>query len=158
MAKRILRVKARPLIAALRALGRSGTRLPAYRLSGYTLALDTSSGRLYVTRRRRALGVIRVSGVFRINDRATKKEIFDVKTIVENPVAVARGVAILAGLEARCPFCNRVLDSKDKLRGIGRRCLEKVGWGEKKTNAAAAESDTLYERSEAWPFVKRKSK
>lgn len=124
MSHRILRLRARPLIEVLRALGRSGARLPAIRIAGYTVGLDSSNRRLYARSRRRFLGSISISGIFRVGKRVSEKDLASVRALVENTLHVARGAAILLGMNARCAACGRLLDSKDRLRGVGVRCYE----------------------------------
>lgn len=127
MSRRILRVKARPLFAVLRALGKTGTRLPAVRVGAYTVALDTSNRRLYASRTGDYfIGDIRISGVFRTMIDSTVEDRDAIRAIVERTLDVARGSAILLGLKARCVLCGRLLDSKDRLRGIGDKCYAKA--------------------------------
>lgn len=127
MSRRILRVRARPLFAVLRALGKAGTRLPAVRVGGYVVGLDTSNRRLYAGRTGDYhIGEIRVSGVFRVVPGTSRKDIEAIRTIVEKTLDVARGSAILLGLKARCVLCGRLLNSKDRLRGIGEKCYAKA--------------------------------
>lgn len=125
MKRRIVRLKARPLFAVLRALGSSGTRMPALEVGVYRVGLDTSNRRLYATCGVRAIGSISISGIFRIS-AGSAREIESVKLLVENTLDVARGAAILEGLKARCALCGRLLDSKDRLQGIGAGCYKKA--------------------------------
>lgn len=146
MGRRLVRLRAKPLIDALRRLYDSGMRLPVFRVGGYTLALDPSTGRLYASRGRRKLGEVRVSGLYRPTPGAWDKDIENIQVIVEHSLDVARGAAILLGMNARCAVCNRKLDSKDTLRGIGARCYEKGQFhrlGEKETNTKRTRSVRL---------------
>ena len=127
MKRRIERVKARPLFAVLRAYGKTGARLPAVRVGGYTVGLDTSNRRLYAGRNGKYhIGSISLAGVFRTIPETRRKDIEAIKAIVENTLDVARGSAILLGMKARCALCGRLLDSKDRLRGIGEKCFRKA--------------------------------
>jgi hypothetical protein len=126
MKRRILRLRARPLFAVLRALGKTGTRLPSLGVGVYRVSLDTSNRRLYAKCLDRYLGEITVSGIYRPGTDARPLDIESVKLLVERTLDVARGSAILLGLKARCALCGRLLDSKDRLRGIGAKCYEKA--------------------------------
>jgi hypothetical protein len=119
--------------------------LPAFRVGGYTLALAPSNGRLYVTHGSSQIGDVLASGIFRPEYCAVDTEIRDILAIFDDPLNVARGAAILLGMEARCAFCNRLLDSKDRLRGIGEKCYEKTeAWRlEKGANAGDSSSVRL---------------
>ena len=124
-AKRIVRLKARPLIRVLKALERSGIRFPSLAVAGYRLSLHPDSGRVYARSRRAFLGSVGVSGVLRLAPKARTRDVAAIAALVENTLDVARGAAILLGFEAKCPVCGARLDSKDHLRGIGPRCYEK---------------------------------
>jgi hypothetical protein len=109
----------------MRILHREGVRLPIFEVGAVRLAYSPATERLYVTYRGRRVGEITGSGLLRVSARLAAHKVADVKTLVENPLDVARGAAILLGLEARCPVCRRALDSKDRLQGIGPACYDK---------------------------------
>ena len=120
--RKIQRLRARPLIAVLAALGRAGTRLPSVGVGGYRVSLDSSTGRLYARSRTAYLGTVRGSGVYKPSLEATRDDVAAIGALVERTLDVARGAAILLGLKARCAVCGRLLNSKDRLRGIGDGC------------------------------------
>jgi hypothetical protein len=122
---RIVRVRARPLIDALARLEDAGARLPTFTVGRVRVAYSAVPERLHATIKNKRIGTLTRGGLFRPVKGATPLQIASVKTLVENPIDVARGAAILLGFEATCPICGRVLDSKDRLRGIGPACYEK---------------------------------
>lgn len=130
MANRIVKVASRPLAYSLRALARAGERLPSVEVGRYTVALDTSSGRLYVRSPDSLIGVlIPQKGIFRVRSDATKVDIASVKVLVEKFVDVAAGAAALMADSPRCAVCGRPLGATapyktDRARGIGRVCWE----------------------------------
>jgi len=145
MSRRILRLRARPLIEVLRALGKAGDRLPAVRVGGYTVGIDNSNRRLYARSRGAYLGEVRLSGVFRPSPDASSKDVEAIRLIVERTLEVARGAAILLRMKAKCAACGRLLDSKDRLRGIGDRCYWKGEFWrlEKGTTAGGRKSSKI---------------
>lgn len=128
-ARRIYRVKVRRLLLALERLHAEGSALPSFTVSRTRVSYSPATRRLYVNVGNRRYASISRGGIVRPVTNLSKFDVAVIKTLVENPLDVARGAAILSGLEARCPVCGRVLDSKDRLQGIGPACYEKMeGW------------------------------
>lgn len=125
MKRRVYRVKARPLLGALERLYAEGSALPSFTVSRTRVAYGPTTGRLHVTVKGKRYASISRGGILRPHRSLTKFDIAVIRTLVENPIDVARGAAILSGFAARCPVCGRVLDAKDRLRGIGPKCYEK---------------------------------
>jgi hypothetical protein len=125
MKRRVYRVRSRGLLGALEKLYESGIRLPAFTVSRTRVAYSAATRRLHVTVRGKRYASISRSGILRPSVKLSKFDLAVIRAVVENPLDVARGAAILLGFDARCPICGRVLDSKDRLRGIGPRCYEK---------------------------------
>lgn len=140
MSRRVYRVRSRPLADALRRLG---ARLPTFRVGGYTLALAPSNGRLYVTHGSSQIGDVLASGIWRPIKFATDQEIADILAIFDDPLNVARGAAILLGMKAQCAACGRLLDSKDRLRGIGEKCFSRGEFWRLEKGANAGENSSV---------------
>lgn len=108
--------------------------MPAFTVSRTRIAYSAATGRLHVTVRGRRYASISRGGILRPSRDLTPMDIAVIRTLVEKPLDVARGAAILVGLDARCPICNRVLDSKDRLQGIGPACYAKGEFWRLETN------------------------
>lgn len=134
MKRRVYRVRARPLLGALERLYEEGTALPAFTVSRTRIAYSAATRRLHVTVRGKKYASISRGGILRPSTELSKFDIGVITLLVEKPLDIARGAAILSGLDARCPVCGRVLDSKDRLQGIGPRCYAKGEFWRLETN------------------------
>lgn len=140
MSRRVYRVRARPLRDSLRALERSGLRLPSFTVAGIRVGLAPSNGKLYVSCGPVYWGEVTASGLFRPSKKIKKKEISMVETILDNPVAAAGVAAELMGVKAVCAICTIPLaNEKDRARGIGPKCWEKGLFNTYERRAIAAE-------------------
>jgi hypothetical protein len=122
--RRVMRLKARPLIRALKALRRAGERMPSVSTGGYRVSLQRDTGRLYARSRGRYLGSVGASGVYRPARASTAVDRASIQVLIEDPLNVARGAAMLSE-EPRCFVCGRPLSQEDIHRGIGPKCWEK---------------------------------
>lgn len=124
MSHRIVRVKARPLLRALKALRRAGERLPSVSAGGYRVSLQPDDGRLYARSGKRFLGSVGSSEVLRVAKGSTPVDVASIRALIETPLLVALGFAAF-DQEPRCFVCGRLLSKEDIHRGIGPKCWEK---------------------------------
>lgn len=123
-ARRIIRLKARPLLRALKTLRRSGERLPSVSAGGYRVSLQPDGGRLYARSGKRFLGSVGRSEVLRVAKGSTPVDVASIRALIETPLLVALGFAAF-DKDPRCFVCGRLLSKEDIHRGIGPKCWER---------------------------------